>query len=173
MNPSDISISAGSISFDLTYKHSDLGRISLDNFSVQPGKTTLTMHCYVTAPGGDRKAVTDMRDMISQFSMNKSVEVTWTGTRKGKNEIPYLKDAISRLQFTGIAPGVGKTFIRRASIKWGMFGFFKTSVKSKVYVTNRTTSVLSLTGSLWGAAGISTLRNDYELSRNKNGMKTK
>jgi hypothetical protein len=172
MNPSDISISAGSMSFDLTYKHSDLGQIRLDTFSVRPGRTTLTMHCYVTAPGGDRKAVADMRDMISQFSMDKPIDVTWTGNRRGNNQIPYLNDAISRLQFTGTAPGVGKTFIRRASIKWGMFGFFKTSVKSKVYVTNRTLSVISLTFSIRGAAGISTLEHDHELSGHKNGMKT-
>jgi len=169
-NPSDIAISAGSLPFDLMYNRSNIGRIQIDKFSLRPGRTMVLLHGYVTANRNDQKAVTDLRHMISQYSMNKSVEVTWTGTKNASLEIPFLNEAVSRLVFMASAPGVGKSFVKRASVKWGIFGLFKKTVRSKVFVTNRIILGFSLMCSFWRTVDIPTFTDDHDLSRDEDGI---
>jgi len=138
-NPSDITTSAQSeLSFHLKYNDIIIGNIGMHDLSLHPGKTMFKAHGYITADPSDQQAVKSAREVLSQFSRSQKVFITWSGIADSMS-IPVLKTAVSGLQWSGEAPGIGKQLISKSAIKWGMFGWLKRTIKADVYITNRST----------------------------------
>ncbi|TBU23049.1 hypothetical protein BD311DRAFT_704566 [Dichomitus squalens] len=112
-NPSNITLGAGDISFDLTYQNQIIGQADLNDFTILPGNQSYAINVHYQPHG---EAVTSGQHLLENFLQGTTSSTTIQGSTNS-TLIQSLQLAMSKISLSPVnIPGLGKTLISSTSL---------------------------------------------------------
>jgi len=112
-NPSDIRTSVGTVVFDMVYQNQKLGKVIMENLTLNPGLNKITAKATLfpqTLP-----AIAAGFEFVSRYVMGKETAAAIEGNMES-TDIASVKDAFSQIKLTSVVPGLGQKLIKSTTL---------------------------------------------------------